>query len=82
MSRALARVLGAAESEENQTETEHPNTGSDEYTEDNRAAGKTQCDWDLIKGKNSHVETMQPNLIGIGAAYKKQPFYLKKYPLE
>ncbi|XP_029308244.1 DNA repair and recombination protein RAD54B [Cottoperca gobio] len=37
LSRALARVLSAAESKEN--ETEHPNTGSEEYTEDNGPAG-------------------------------------------
>ncbi|XP_031155038.1 DNA repair and recombination protein RAD54B [Sander lucioperca] len=39
LSRALARVLSAAESKENEAEREYANTGSDEYTEDNRPAG-------------------------------------------
>ncbi|XP_054477291.1 DNA repair and recombination protein RAD54B [Anoplopoma fimbria] len=39
LSRALARVLSAAESKENEAETEHPSNGSGEHTEDNRPAG-------------------------------------------
>lgn len=38
LSRALARVLGAVESKEN--EAEHHNNGLEEHTKDNRAAGK------------------------------------------
>ncbi|XP_035527512.1 DNA repair and recombination protein RAD54B [Morone saxatilis] len=38
-SRALARVLSATESKENETETEHADTLTEEYTEDNRPAG-------------------------------------------
>ncbi|XP_074509839.1 DNA repair and recombination protein RAD54B [Sebastes fasciatus] len=39
LSRALARVLSAAESKENEAETERPNAVSEEYREDNRPAG-------------------------------------------
>lgn len=40
LSRALARVLSATESKENDAETEHPNM--EEFKEDNRPAGETQ----------------------------------------
>ncbi|XP_075965753.1 DNA repair and recombination protein RAD54B [Anarhichas minor] len=39
LSRALARVLSAAESKENEAESEHPDNGSEEHTENNRPAG-------------------------------------------
>lgn len=42
LSRALARVLSATESKENEVETEHPDTGLEDYAWDNRPAGKTQ----------------------------------------
>lgn len=42
LSRALARVLSATESKENEAETECPNAATGEDTEDNRPAGKTQ----------------------------------------
>ncbi|XP_026173424.1 DNA repair and recombination protein RAD54B [Mastacembelus armatus] len=39
LSRALARVLSATESKENENETESPDTGSGDHAEDNRPAG-------------------------------------------
>lgn len=42
LSRALARVLSATESKENEAETEHLTTGLEENTKDKRAAGKTK----------------------------------------
>nr|XP_046254713.1 DNA repair and recombination protein RAD54B isoform X2 [Scatophagus argus] len=39
LSKALARVLSAVESKENEAESEHPNPGLEEYTKDNRPAG-------------------------------------------
>ncbi|KAA8591594.1 hypothetical protein FQN60_016968 [Etheostoma spectabile] len=42
LSRALARVLSAAESKENEAEREHANTGLAENTEDNRPAASQQ----------------------------------------
>ncbi|KAL7393127.1 hypothetical protein ABVT39_006866 [Epinephelus coioides] len=43
LSRALARVLSAAESKENKAETEDHTTGLEETTEDNRPAGRNGC---------------------------------------
>lgn len=45
LSKALARVLCATESKENEAKTENPNNpnnGSEEYIEDSGPAGKTQ----------------------------------------
>lgn len=42
LSRALARVLNATESKENEAEVEYPDAGIRDYAEDNRSAGKTQ----------------------------------------
>lgn len=42
MSRALARVLSATESKENEAETEYLDCGTRDHAEDNRAAGKMQ----------------------------------------
>ncbi|TMS11401.1 DNA repair and recombination protein RAD54B [Larimichthys crocea] len=39
LSKALARVLCATESKENEAKTEDPNNGSEEYTEDSGPAG-------------------------------------------
>uniref|UniRef100_UPI0037E8DD17 DNA repair and recombination protein RAD54B n=1 Tax=Semicossyphus pulcher TaxID=241346 RepID=UPI0037E8DD17 len=39
LSRALARVLSTTDSKENETGTEHPDNGSEEFKEDNRPAG-------------------------------------------
>ncbi|XP_078143332.1 DNA repair and recombination protein RAD54B [Centroberyx gerrardi] len=49
MSRALARVLSAAESKENETDTEYLHTTTEEYAEDNRPAG-VRCSPQLSPG--------------------------------
>lgn len=43
VSKALARVLGATESKENEAEAKYQNTGSENRTEDKNAAGKRIC---------------------------------------
>ena len=48
VSRALALVLSATESKENDDNTEYPDTGRTDYAEDKRTAGKTEiCGWNI-----------------------------------
>ncbi|TDH11805.1 hypothetical protein EPR50_G00064940 [Perca flavescens] len=67
LSRALARVLSAAESKENEAERKHANTGSDEYTEDNRPAGKIQkCVAGTVSGMGTIVMWRLCNKTSLG----------------
>lgn len=79
LSKALARVLSATESKENEAEAGPSNAGLEEFTEDdNRPASKTQR---FVAGivpsmfKNCHVEiTHQQNLSGIWAEFQTSPY--------
>lgn len=51
LSRALARVLSATETKENDAETEYPDSGTRDYAEDNTTAGTIQ----RHKGKDNKI---------------------------